>query len=199
MADFGVCWPDCDGDDFDFRLQRVYTARLAADQIASGVSQHRVCVQAGGHIGLWPRALSARFDTVYTFEPDAENWACLAKNVTAPNVFMARGVLGAQPGGVSMARTKSKSGIWRTSPGGQIPTYTIDGLGLTACDAIVLDVEGDEWKAILGAEATIRRYRPLVWLEARLAQTACAIEWLRQCGYDSPRRAIGRDIVMAAA
>lgn len=196
IEDFGVVWPACDGDDLNFRITRLAAARAAASQIAASVTSHRVCVQAGGHIGLWPRELSARFETVYTFEPDAANWACLVENVTAPNVFMARGVLGAKPGGVSLTRHKDKSGIWRTVPGGPIPTYTIDGLGLTSCDAIVLDVEGDEWSAIQGAMGTIQRFHPLVWFEARLAQSAQVIDWLVREGYQPPMRAIGRDLVM---
>jgi FkbM family methyltransferase len=194
--DFGLLWPACDGEDLPPRLHRISAARQATTQIAGMATQHRVCVQAGGHIGLWPRSLATVFETVYTFEPDAANWACLVENVTAPNVFAARGVLGAQPGGVSLTRSKEKSGLWRTVPGGPIPTYTVDSLGLTTLDALVLDVEGDEWAVIQGASKTLARCHPVVWFEARLAHTASVIERLMVLGYSAPQRALGRDLVM---
>lgn len=199
MNDFGMAWPISDGENAPRRAQRLATAQRAASQIASLASGHQVCVQAGGHVGLWPLFLSRHFAHVYTFEPDIANWACLVENVTAPNVYAARGVLGATPGGVSITRTKEKSGLWRTVPGGPIPTYTVDGLALPALDALVLDVEGDEWAVIQGAMQSILQYRPVVWFEARMATSANVIAWLCAQGYAHPQQAIGRDLVMQVA
>ncbi len=199
IEDFGLVWPACDGDDLQFRVNRLAAARDAARRIALKVTQHRVCVQAGGHIGLWPRELAKRFDTVYTFEPDAKNFECLLTNVPEANVTAVHGALGAAQGSVGLTRSKEKSGIWRTVPEGDIPVYAVDDMDLYALDALVLDVEGDEWKVIQGTQATILRCRPLVWFEARLAPAADVIDWLRGRGYGLPERALGRDLVMAHA
>lgn len=194
-----MAWPESDDENAPCRAQRLMTAQYAATRIAALCPQRRVCVQAGGHVGLWPQCLAGHFEAVYTFEPDAQNWACLVKNVTAQNVYAARGVLGAGPGGVSLYRTKEKSGLWRTQPGGPVPTYTVDALGLTALDALVLDIEGDEWTAIRGAKASIVRFRPVVWFEARFAQSAEVIGFLSGLGYSQPTHTLGRDLAMVAA
>ena len=43
--------------------------------------RRRVCVQAGGHVGIYAVALAEHFDRVYTFEPEPENWECLCANL----------------------------------------------------------------------------------------------------------------------
>ena len=181
------------GENAGQRLRRLKAARDAAATITALAAQHRVCVQAGGHVGLWPLALSDSFAAVYTFEPEAENFANLARNTWGiPHLYAARGVLGAIPQGVRLERDIAKSGHWRTVPGGPIPTYTIDGLGLTALDALVLDVEGDELAALEGAAQTIAQHRPLIWFEA-LHHTGQLATWLRAHGYDQPQRGRGHD------
>jgi hypothetical protein len=73
-------------------------------------------------------------------------------------------------------------GIRRAAPGGndmnvgmnqigpatdefKIPMLTIDSLGLDSCDLIQLDVEGFEQYAIMGANATIQKFKPVIIAE----------------------------------
>ena len=48
---------------------------------------------------------------------------------------------------------------------GDIPTILIDDLDLAVLDFIKLDVEGYELRALRGAEATLKRCRPVVMFE----------------------------------
>lgn len=190
----GLRWPTSLGETDGRRMGRIITAHKAASTIARMAHARRVCVQAGGHVGVWPLALSRHFQTVYTFEPDWQNWQALTQNVTAANVFAARAVLRQAPGGVSLTRPMAKSGMWQTVPGGPIPSYTVDGLGLPALDALVLDVEGDELAALRGARTTIRAHHPLVWYEARFHGDEIA-RWLQAEGYEDPRPISRSDVV----
>jgi len=52
------------------------------------------------------------------------------------------------------------------SPDGErVPLLTVDSLNLPACHLIKIDVEGMESDVIAGAEETIRRFRPVLYLE----------------------------------
>lgn len=126
----------------------------------------RSVVQAGGHIGVFPKYLSAMFSRVYTFEPDFENFSCLVRNATAQNVFAARAALGAVNACKKMdIQPKNTGGHQVTPKAGDVPVLRIDNLGLTDCDAIILDLEGYEFFALLGATETIMRCAPLIIVE----------------------------------
>lgn len=129
-----------------------------------------VAVQAGGHCGVWPLWLARHFATVYTFEPDAENFACLSRNVSAngsaERIFAARGMLadGWPPLAISTSKKNIGGHKGKKEPG-TIPTFRIDDMRLRACDLIVLDVEGMEVPALTGALKTIEQFRPVLMLE----------------------------------
>jgi len=131
------------------------------------LSKRRACVQAGGHIGIYPRILSDHFDLVYTFEPEWLNFSCLAINAAAPNVFAARAALGDIRGGAALLLHGKNTGghqISKAGPG-PIPMLPIDDLPLDVCDAIFLDLEGYEIPALKGAACTIAKHHPLLVVE----------------------------------
>ncbi len=133
---------------------------------ATGTPHRRSVVQAGGHIGVFPHMLSAKFKRVYTFEPDAENFRCLTRNADADNVFAHRAALGANNGCKKLTvQPRNTGGHQMTQEVGATPTYRVDDIGLTDCDLLMLDLEGYEFFALLGATATIMRCRPLVIVE----------------------------------
>lgn len=183
-------------------IARSLIAKHAAARIAVLCRRTKVCVQAGGHIGLWPRELARLFRRVYTFEPNRENFAALQRTASAHNVTAVQAALGATPGTVALRNTTGKSGMWFTVPGDEVRVTTVDDLKLTAFDALVLDVEGDELPALEGAERSIRQHRPLIWFEGHLrndGRTERVIAWLLDRGYDEPRKGFGRDLYTRAA
>ena len=125
-----------------------------------------IVVQAGGNVGILANALAQHFAHVYTFEPDADNFACLDHNVVAKNVTKRQAALGASSAsGVSLEKMPNNCGSHNINGVGSIPVATIDELDLPSCDLIVLDVEGYELFALRGAEQTIAIFRPTVVLE----------------------------------
>ena len=145
-------------------------ARYAAGwaQIAPEIKtkHRRSVVQAGGHIGIFPMELSKLFKRVYTFEPEAENFRCLVRNALGDNVFPQRAALGAVNGGRKLqVQPRNTGGHQMTHDPGEIPMLRIDDLGLTDVDLLLLDLEGYEFFALLGAMQTIMRTRPLIIVE----------------------------------
>jgi FkbM family methyltransferase len=199
--DLGYWWPvgNDDARALAYRKTRIANARKVADFVRAHVPVRRQCVQAGGHVGLWPKHLALLFEHVYTFEPNAANFAALAHNILEPNVYAARGVLGAYHRLVGMVNPKGESGTHRVgSLTGATPTYRIDDLGLRKLDLIVLDVEGYELPALMGAEQTIRHSWPSVILEVGGHNSehgnGDAVGWLRSMGYGLGETVCGYDL-----
>jgi len=72
---------------------------------------------------------------------------------------------------------------------GKIPMYRIDDIVLDSCDAIVLDIEGQELNALHGAEETIEEFSPVLMLEVKdhIKKGGCTeaelTEYLGSIGY----------------
>lgn len=180
--------------------KRMY-AQAAAETIAKLAPPNRVCVQAGGHIGLWPLAL-ANYFTVYTFEPSERNWKVLQKAVAGiPNIIALPAGLG-DKAGTATVREGKKSGLDHLDlycPG-SVKVVTIDSLKLSSVAAIVLDVEGMEHLALKGAINTIKQSHPLIWIELTSRQkfygstVGATAAWVQSLGYDGPTRVFKRDV-----
>ena len=183
----GLWWPD-----FDVRCRAVVIHECAAamPRVLPLVAEKRVCVQAGGNVGVYPLALAEHFNQVITFEPDEDNFECLHKNVTYDDALVFFGALGAEPGWCQVQRIDTDNcGSHKTLPGTVVPVQTIDSLGLEHCDLIWLDIEGAEADAIKGALATIEKFSPIIVLEEKgLGPKADLL------GYSSVMR-IGNDTV----
>jgi FkbM family methyltransferase len=134
-------------------------------ELAPFIKSGRAAVQAGGHIGIFPRELSKRFDIVYTFEPDAENFACLVRNAPGSKVFPIRAFVGDLHECRELRINSKSTGGHSVGGLGETPTLRIDDLALEVCDLILLDLEGYEFFALLGAMQTIARCKPRIIVE----------------------------------
>jgi FkbM family methyltransferase len=68
--------------------------------------------------------------------------------------------------------------------GERVPMITIDSLPLSRCDLIKIDAEGMELQAVRGAEAIIRKFRPVLYVENKREDLSAAlIEALLGLGY----------------
>jgi FkbM family methyltransferase len=157
-------------------------------------------IQAGGHVGAYPKEFAKHFAAVYTFEPNPQSFYCMALNVQESNVNKCQAFLGERNGLAKIAVTQGEEenfGAWHKQPGGITPTIMIDDLGLKP-DLIQLDVEGEELAALRGAEATIELCSPVVIIENKPLphKRDCSEppKWLIRKGYQEVGR-VGRDIV----
>lgn len=159
----GYLWQQRDSERIiNYRLSSVSDCEKAASYCA----QRRICVQAGGHSGLYPKHLSELFEAVYTFEPDHLNAASLAVNTLGvSNIYKFQAALGEETAFVDLNRSAGGSGSNHVEGAGHIPMLTIDLLDLPVCDLIYLDIEGYELPALRGAKETIAKYRPVIALE----------------------------------
>lgn len=136
------------------------------------VEQRRACVQAGGNLGVFPKYLAREFSIVYTFEPDSKLFAQLTHNAPEPNIMRIQAALGDNNEPVRMQCSRRDDsgrpvheGLTHVAGRGSIPCVRIDDLKLTVCDLIYLDIEGYEFRALLGAGLTIDKCKPVIAVE----------------------------------
>lgn len=132
-------------------------------------TKRRTAIQAGGHVGVWPRHLSKFFGKVITFEPDPANFTALEHNCRdVAHIEAHLAALGDSHTPVNLVfHPNNIGGHHVNNAPGTTPQMLIDDLNLTDCDLIVLDIEGSELAAINGALATIQRTWPVLHLEMR--------------------------------
>lgn len=141
----------------------------SAERIIKHVRAKDVCVQAGGHRGLWPKYLAEHFKHVYTFEPHDRNFRFLQVIATAENITAYHAALGDSARMVTLGSgnpARITTGGYRVfNRPGPVPMMRVDDLPLTALDALCLDIEGAELMALKGAEQSISKYKPLIVVE----------------------------------
>lgn len=191
----GLYWPDDIGEKYQHALDHVGSVEWA---LAACGKNRRTAVQAGGNIGLWPKRMAEVFERVITFEPDPISRACLERNVLK-NVTVLSEAIGDQAGVCSIKHRGV--GSHRVVEGSTVTMTTIDALNLMDVDFLQLDVEGYEWHALKGAEATIAYSHPLIQVELRdftnkYGQTDVAVrQMLTGWGYREIAHRPGSDFV----
>lgn len=164
-------------------------------EVLAHVPGRSVVVQAGGNLGMYPKALSLVFETVYTFEPSPENFAKLVQNALEPNIVKIQAALGdgARLIGLSQKRrdgkTNNHEGIVHVSGPGTLPMLRLDDFRLPVVDLLYLDLEGYELFALWGAVETIDRCRPVLAIEIDKGIEFCGYQrddvrqWITDRGY----------------
>ena len=104
---------------------------------------------------------------VYAFEPNPAAYSCLYHNCPEAVTFNA---------GLSdheyFAEYKFDPNAGASHVGrdeGDTHLFTLDSLNLRRCDFLKLDIEGCEYEALIGAMDTIKRHRPVMWIEVNEA------------------------------
>lgn len=203
----GFYWPDGDTVTPAVVLREVERLPLYLKHVEP--DRRRVCVQAGGNVGVYARMLREKFGEVFTFEPDPENHRCLRLNNkdTKRLYYPSYGALGNISGRVSTWRSKREAnnyGATQVRPSAatdSAPIIILDDF-LKGCrqmvDFIMLDVEGWEQPALEGAAKIIEVARPTIALELKGLGAPhgwpdyYTRDWLHQRGYRKVER-IGND------
>ena len=196
----GFIWPAAD----QWCSKVIFEEVADLAEVMPLIQGRSVALQAGGNCGVWAAWLAAHFETVWTFEPDPDNFACLVKNVPV-NVRYRHAGLGDRAGHVGLEADPKNCGAHYVAGPGGIPMITIDSLNLPALDFLQLDIEGFEPLALQGAEATLRRCRPVVMIEEKGLSAAyysikrgTAEKWLSGFGYRVVKK-IRKDLVLTCA
>jgi FkbM family methyltransferase len=169
-----------------------------ASTLCTLVKPGSIVVDAGANIGSLTVPLARRVGPsgrVYAFEPQRQIFQQLCANVAMNglnNVYCVPEGLGATPGlatvsNVAPGQNFNFGGVKLNRAGDvdTVPVTTIDLLDLPTCQMIKVDVEGMEAAVLAGAEATIEKFHPLLYVENnkadRSAEVIAAVR--RHAGY----------------
>jgi FkbM family methyltransferase len=138
----------------------------------------------GAHTVFFGQAVGPQ-GAVLAFEPQRMVFQTLCANVALnalANVYAYHAAAGRQTGTITVPRLNYSVvqnfgglslGAW--AEGEPVPLMTIDSLPLTACQLIKVDVEGMEGEVLAGAEQTIRRFRPSLYVENDRQEKSAAL------------------------
>jgi FkbM family methyltransferase len=146
--------------------------------LRSLVGRNDWVVDAGANIGVYSLFFSERVGPtglVISFEPQAQIAGLLQTNLSLNQrhrTLVWRCGLGDAQGRLSLPpidyRTVNNFGgisLRADGEGAPVEVRTLDSFALRRCDLLKADVEGMEPAVVAGALATIRRFRPVLWLE----------------------------------
>lgn len=153
-------------------------AESEMDLLASIIKPGQVVFDVGANIGahsvFFARAVGPG-GTVAAFEPQRQVFQTLCANVALNgfgNVMTLHAAAGAQPGMIHVpqpdyAKAGNFGGIALNAAGGGEPVQVmrLDQIGAPTVALIKIDVEGMELEVLKGAEATIARHRPALYVE----------------------------------
>lgn len=159
-----------------------------ADLLVQFISPGAVVIDAGANLGgltlFFARAVGGS-GRVYAFEPQRVIFQTLCANMalnSLVNVYAVQAALGDRQGSINIdtpdyTRENNFGGMalgeWHA--GEAVPLMRIDELALARCDLIKIDVEGMEEAVLRGAQATIARHRPLLYVENDRAEKVASL------------------------
>lgn len=164
----GLYCPDTGQTCYEWTMIEIGIPNLLMDTLQQIGKSINSVIHAGGNIGIYALEFAKRAKNVYVFEPASENFTALSLNCAkVENIFLYKAALGDTniPVQVYNPAPDLQCGAWQVKDNGNIPTLTIDNLGLSDVSIIHLDIEGYEWFALKGAVNTIKRCKPLIAFE----------------------------------
>ena len=157
-----------------------------------------VVLDVGANIGTHTLAFSKMVSPgglVYAFEPQVLVFQNLCANVAlnaVTNVYCKHKAIGKEKGKIFVPvmdwREQQNFGALRLGEydqGEQVELTTIDSIGLKKCELIKIDVEGMELEVLEGAKETIRKFKPILFLENNSDSSKEIITKLLSMGYDA--------------
>lgn len=165
-------------------------AQREIDLLTSFMDSRSVVYDVGGNIGVHARAFAAAGAEVWSFEPNPTNFDLLKKNCEdLDRVHLVEAAVGDHMGQSTIwefdAFTSGNYGHLRSGRGGRVcHLISLDSIDAPDPDIIKIDVEGQEFAVLRGAESRIRRNRPLVLFEAQEVDNFGAIvQWFQDLDY----------------
>ena len=149
-----------------------YESELAREYLKPGMTVYNIGANLGYYVLLTSKAVG-NHGKVYAFEPAPENFRLLMKTIEenhANNVIPIQTAVGSRNGSAELSLSATNSGdhqLYDVAGRSHISVdlTTIDAFiedTLSIPDAIILDVQGAELDVLLGAEALIKKSKPLM-------------------------------------
>jgi FkbM family methyltransferase len=145
-------------------------------------------VEAGANIGCHSVPIAKALQpngALVAFEPQRLTYQLLCANLALNglwNVYSRNAAAGRAPGQISVPLLDPGSvqnfgglSLVGSEKGEPVPIETIDGFSLASCRMIKADVQGMEADVLAGAEATIKRCRPILYVENDDPKTSAAL------------------------
>ena len=158
------------------------------------ISNRDVALDIGAHVGIWSMRLAQNFKRVIAFEPVPKHIECWKRNMSKfiseqsewGNISTLETVaLGHENGTATMKvpnttntgmaslvhESNPKTGDrwvqpeWENFPKIEVETRTLDSYEFDQLDFIKIDVEWFELRVLQGAENTIRKHKPIMYIE----------------------------------
>ena len=204
-SDKRIFVPDCDdwykwGADYE---QKEY------NEVIQYISKFDVALDIGAHVGIWSRRLAEKFKTVVAFEPVPDHIECWQKNMENflkensdwGNYTTLHKIALGHENGTSTMRVPNTTNTgmaslvyegdfgkaqrwvqpnWDKFPDIEIEIKTLDSFEFEKLDFIKMDVEWFELRVLQGAEQTIKKHRPIMYIEMHDAQ---AFKLMNDWGY----------------
>jgi FkbM family methyltransferase len=150
-----------------------------------------VMVEAGANVGSLTLAAASIVGSkgdVLAFEPQPKYLDLLSKACEGSRVAIFRAALGSKGCTIQMTDVETKklhAPGWKTdTPIVNVEQTTIDALDLGRCHFIKIDVDGQELDILQGADATVDRCRPVIYVEYDKPNLyEDMIPWLMERGY----------------
>lgn len=132
---------------------------------------------------------------VHAFEPQRMVFQVLCGNIalnSLANVVTHHAAAGSEAGKLwvpnldfSKENNFGGLGLGAYEKGEQVDVITLDSLNLSGCNFIKADVEGMEESALRGAEATIKKFKPAIYVECdRKEKAPSLIRYIDSLNYD---------------
>jgi FkbM family methyltransferase len=143
------------------------------DLLKPYIKKNSLIIDAGANIGTHTLFFAAHAKKVLAFEPQRLPFQLLNGNLSLnrlTNVQTFQNALGSKKEILHIPflspEKETNFGANRLSAAGEeIAVLTIDSLELPRCDLIKIDVEGFELKVLKGAQATIKKFHPILFVE----------------------------------
>jgi FkbM family methyltransferase len=147
------------------------SGRLDHDQYALPIILQHIkkgdaVVDAGAFIGDHTKAYIDKVGpngTVYAFEPNRKAFKCLTHN--CPTARYVNAGLGIKKEMLGMVFSENAGASHIIDGGDNAAIIDLDEYKFKRVDFIKLDIEGFETFALIGAAGTIKRCRPIMWIE----------------------------------
>ena len=156
-----------------------------ADIMNHHITKWDVALDIGAHVGIWSMRLAEKFKRVYAFEPVPKHIECWKQNMKKftsehskwENASILETVALGHENGTSTMIVPNTTNTGRATfveklfidkhdfPKIQVKTKTLDSYEFDQVDFIKMDVESFEHKVLQGAENTIRKHKPIMYIE----------------------------------